>query len=570
MKRSSTVWGVFLASLCVMTAVMVWTSRRMLDLERSEQRLAVQAESERLALWRMDSALLPLVSRESSRPPEGWDNVGQSAWQEAWPALIQFRFQAGADGQFQSLQGSSEFELFRQRVSAEEFAAAVQSALPDAAVVARVDELVAQSVNVLNNSNRDPATADVEAQQQQRNSREFQRRLNNTILQNDGNFLSQSALNVGPLPASRKAQVAASRDDTGRSASLIGPTTAFWFANQLVLARRINRGSEEIVQAGMLDWPALQTWLLSEVTDLLPSARMEPAPTPSSDDGHLLLAALPIRVVPGPAAEPNLSNMTPLRVSLATAWVWLAVSVCAIAVLLLGVVRLSERRAAFVSAVTHELRTPLTTFQLYADLLGTADDLSGEKCRRYVDTLRSEAERLRHLVENVLAWSRLERTAERDLVGLCDWSELWQRCEPTLRRRAEQAGMQLIAEPFASGLRLRANSTAVEQILFNLTDNACKYAAGADDLRIHVEATCVGNQVLIRVRDHGPGIPRPIRARLFQPFAKSATEAARSAPGVGLGLSLCRRLARSMRGDLFFEPSANIGTTFAVRLPAAS
>ena len=72
-------------------------------------------------------------------------------------------------------------------------------------------------------------------------------------------------------------------------------------------------------------------------------------------------------------------------------------------------VALSERRGAFVSAVTHELRTPLTTFRMYAEMLAEGMVPSPEARQKYLETLRREADRLAHLVENVLQYARLER-----------------------------------------------------------------------------------------------------------------------------------------------------------------
>jgi signal transduction histidine kinase len=69
------------------------------------------------------------------------------------------------------------------------------------------------------------------------------------------------------------------------------------------------------------------------------------------------------------------------------------------------------------------------------------------------------------------------------------------------------------------------------------------------------------------VRDHGPGIAQAARRRLFRPFAKAAADAATSAPGIGLGLSLSRRLARAMGGDLVLQHSGKDGTALALTLP---
>jgi len=107
----------------------------------------------------------------------------------------------------------------------------------------------------------------------------------------------------------------------------------------------------------------------------------------------------------------------------------------------------------------------------------------------------------------------------------------------------------------------------VESILFNLVDNAAKYASRAADRRIHLEARAAAGRLEIRVRDHGPGIAEP--ERLFRPFSRSAREAAGSSPGVGLGLALSRRLARAMGGDLRLDRTVADGACFDLRLPLA-
>jgi len=118
-------------------------------------------------------------------------------------------------------------------------------------------------------------------------------------------------------------------------------------------------------------------------------------------------------------------------------------------------------------------------------------------------------------------------------------------------------------------LLLSADAAAVEQILSNLIDNACKYAASASDRRLHLQLTAGRSQVAFAVRDHGPGIAPAGLRKLFVPFSKSAAQAATSAPGVGLGLALCRRLARSRRGDLRYSAAAGGGAIFTLTLPRA-
>ena len=99
----------------------------------------------------------------------------------------------------------------------------------------------------------------------------------------------------------------------------------------------------------------------------------------------------------------------------------------------------------------------------------------------------------------------------------------------------------------------------VGQILTNLVDNACKYAAGGTDAKLEVRALRRGPLLVLRFQDHGPGISGDERRRLFRPFHKSAARAAGGVPGVGLGLPLSRRLARSMGGDLRLTDSGPRG-----------
>ena len=234
-----------------------------------------------------------------------------------------------------------------------------------------------------------------------------------------------------------------------------------------------------------------------------------------------------------------------------------------------GVLVLSERRAAFVSAVTHELRTPLTTFRMYSEML--AQDMVPDPKRRraYLETLRCEADRLSHLVENVLSYARLERGPTSRSHERLSVDELLSRMQGRLADRAEQAEMQFIlnvTDPDRD-VRLATDPAAVEQILFNLVDNACKYAAAASDRRIHLEVRATASTLHMAVRDHGLGVsPRNAR-KLFRPFSKEVDKAADSMPGVGLGLALCRRLARELGGRLEFLPGQKDGASFILELP---
>jgi signal transduction histidine kinase len=174
-------------------------------------------------------------------------------------------------------------------------------------------------------------------------------------------------------------------------------------------------------------------------------------------------------------------------------------------------------------------------------------------------------------VENVLSYARLERGRTDGRMESVSLEQLVHPIESRLVDRARQDGMQLVVEgdEAAFSAVVRANRSAVEQILLNLVDNAAKYAGAASDKRIHLSVERTDGAVQLRIRDHGPGIARPAGRRLFRPFSKSAREAANSAPGVGLGLALSRRLAGDMGGRLWLDKTVTDGACFVLTLSAS-
>jgi signal transduction histidine kinase len=351
--------------------------------------------------------------------------------------------------------------------------------------------------------------------------------------------------------------------------SLHGPMHAMWHGDLLLLVRRTRVEGRESIQGCLLNWPEIRKRLLLEITDLLPEAELVPTAEAPKPNQRLLLATLPVWLAPGEAPLELVPSVTPLRLSLLIAWGGVFLAATAVAVLLLCVVRLSERRGAFVSAVTHELRTPLTTFRLYTEMLADGIVPTEEKRKTYLQTLRVEADRLGHLVENVLSYARLENGRSRLVKDEINLADLVTRLEQPLRERAERSLMTLECDIASDPPPcVKGDGSAIERIVFNLVDNACKYATETDNRNIHLSCRKEGDQVLLTVRDHGKGIAKQSAKRLFRPFSKSATEAAHSAPGVGLGLALCRRLAKSLGGELRINHNVEDGACLVLRLPA--
>jgi len=354
-----------------------------------------------------------------------------------------------------------------------------------------------------------------------------------------------------------------------RSSVRQGALEAVWVGPALLLARRVRVAEGTFLQGCWLDWDVIRRELIESAADIAPHATLEPVRSTGGQAQARMLASLPVRLVPGATAEQIDRWWSPIQLSLAIAWACLAVAALAVGLMLHAALALSERRGTSVSAVTHELRTPLTTFRLYTEMLDEGMVQGVDSQRTYHQTLRAEADRLGHLVENVLAFARLERgraTGAREVVAP---AELLDRLVPRLQQRAQQAGMELVAGPIGVDTPLRLDLSVVDQILSNLVDNAVKYAGSASDRRVHLDIAPTGRSLMITVSDHGPGLPPSMIRRLFRPFSKSAHDAAQSAPGVGLGLALSRRLARSLGGDLRLHANGSRCACFALTIPFA-
>lgn len=344
----------------------------------------------------------------------------------------------------------------------------------------------------------------------------------------------------------------------------ISPYGAVWTPEgECVLIRRVSEGAQVWLQGIWLDWSILSKFLLSSIQDIFPEARLEPCVSDEVDFSNL--AGLPARLVPlncglgGDVSDEVLY-------SLLLAWGCGILALGGLGGFFIGVIRLSERRAIFVSAVSHELRTPLTTFNLYTEMLEAGMVPVGEE-KSYLSTLRRESSRLMHLVNNVLSYSRVERNKISLSLEKVALHDLIKAAIERISGRLNTAGMDSsmrFAPDLEHGMVL-VDRTAFEQIVYNLADNAVKYA-GQSGTILHIDVERERKSVLIRITDEGNGISKKLRRRLFRPFSRSAEEAAGKQPGVGLGLALSRQLARKMKGDLRCE-EVDKGACFVIKLP---
>ena len=224
-------------------------------------------------------------------------------------------------------------------------------------------------------------------------------------------------------------------------------------------------------------------------------------------------------------------------------------------------------RSALLSSISHDLRTPLssilgavTTIRAFGKRLteGDRDDL--------LAAIEEEARRLQRFVANLLDMTRLEAGAIEVRTDWVDISDAVRSATERIHKAFKQRQVEITIEP---GVPLvRGDSSLIEQMVFNLLDNANKYSPPETPLAVHVRRD--GAEVVLSVRDQGSGIPKEDLERVFEKFYRSKAHDGRPA-GTGLGLAICRGIATAMGGTIRAESPAKDGkgTRLIVRLPAA-
>lgn len=225
--------------------------------------------------------------------------------------------------------------------------------------------------------------------------------------------------------------------------------------------------------------------------------------------------------------------------------------------------RLETVRKDFVANVAHELRTPLSVIRAAVETLLSGALERPERAREFAESALRSTERLSRLVEDLLDLSRLESGKFHPELGPVKVAATGGRVIEELRPAAEKKNIALaVAVP--EDVSVLSWSEGLEQVLFNLLDNAVKY--GEPGGKVELRAEYRQERVRIEVRDSGPGIEPQHMKRLFERFYRVDKGRSRELGGTGLGLAIVKHLTESMGGRVGVEPNSPHGSIFWVEL----
>lgn len=222
-----------------------------------------------------------------------------------------------------------------------------------------------------------------------------------------------------------------------------------------------------------------------------------------------------------------------------------------------------QRKQEFVAMLAHELRTPLTAIRGALGLVnsGAAGELP-PKAKTLITTANRNSERLSDLINDFLD---LEKIACGNMVFELEPRDL----NAVARQAAEDNAAVMNAASITMSLQVASqpvmasvDQKRLAQVLTNLLSNATKFSPPSSRIDLTVRAE--GTSAVIRVRDHGPGIPSEFVPRLFQRFAQVNTVENKSQRGTGLGLAICKALMDGMHGQISYRPAEGGGSEFAL------
>jgi K+-sensing histidine kinase KdpD len=224
---------------------------------------------------------------------------------------------------------------------------------------------------------------------------------------------------------------------------------------------------------------------------------------------------------------------------------------------------LDTLRTELLANVSHELRTPLAAIKGFASSLLQPDISFDDETRTsFIQTIDSEADRLSHLIDDLLLMSRIEAGSYKAKKELYEIGEIVSSIRDRLYNLAVKHNLRIAIPDNLPPVLV--DGSRIGEVITNLVENAVKYSPEGTDIMLNIEQQ--GDHLVIHVQDNGMGIPEEAWSKVFERFYRHSGSEKRK--GFGLGLCICRGIVESHSGRIWVKSQPGRGSTFSFSLPA--
>jgi signal transduction histidine kinase len=230
-----------------------------------------------------------------------------------------------------------------------------------------------------------------------------------------------------------------------------------------------------------------------------------------------------------------------------------------------GELRLNKLKSEFISNVSHELKSPLTSIRMMTEMLFHNRVQTEERKAAYYSAMLEESERLSHLIDNILDFSRMDEDRKKyDFIDL-DLNELLLKFLESIRERYPESNFDIRYSCSDPRPNIQADKNALLQVFYNLVDNAIKFSGASRQIDINLFPK--DNELLLCVKDYGIGISSKDQEKIFDRFYRCDEPQRLGIKGSGIGLTIVKKILEAHNGHLTLESKPGEGSTFCVHLP---
>lgn len=222
-------------------------------------------------------------------------------------------------------------------------------------------------------------------------------------------------------------------------------------------------------------------------------------------------------------------------------------------------------RREFSANVSHELKTPLTSINGFAEMIENGMASSPKDVIRFASFIHRESSRLISIINDIIRLSEIEESEQKTFFEDTELLGIGRQVADTLSFSAQEKDVEIMVE--GQACHIEANFRMMEELIFNLSDNAVKYNQPGGKVRIIIEKDEAAQAAVITVADTGIGIPEEHRERIFERFYRVDKSRSKQSGGTGLGLSIVKHIVEYHHGSIELTSGPDTGTTITVRLP---